>query len=99
MVKQVRSDQTFGVNIKRLETPHGDFMIIKHNLFAGAEFAKYAYFVDPRNIGWRFLRGRNTKFLSDIQENDRDGRKFEYLTEGGFMRKGEQTHGRVKNAA
>jgi hypothetical protein len=99
LLRTVRDDQTFGVNISRLETPHGDFMVIKHNLFEGAEYAKYAYVVDPANIGWRYLRGRNTKFLSDIQENDRDGRKFEYLTEGGLMRKGEKTHGRIKNAA
>jgi hypothetical protein len=99
LLRTVRDDQTFGVNISRLETPHGDFMVIKHNLFEGAEYAKYAYVVDPANIGWCYLRGRNTKFLSDIQENDRDGRKFEYLTEGGLMRKGEKTHGRIKNAA
>jgi hypothetical protein len=99
LVKTVRDDQTFGLKISRLETPHGDAMLIKHNLFEGAEYAKYAYVVDPANIGWRYLRGRNTKFLSDIQENDKDGRKFEYLTEGGFMRKGEKTHARIKNAA
>jgi hypothetical protein len=95
----VSKDQTFGLDINRLLTPHGSLMVVKHNLFEGDTYGKRAYVVDLDNVGYRFLRGRDTKLMTNIQANDKDSRKDEYLTEMGFVRRLEKTHGRIKNAA
>lgn len=95
----VPSDDSFGLAVKRLITPHGDLMVIKHNLFEGDTYGKRAYVVDMENLGYRFLRGRDTKLFTNIQANDKDGRKDEYRTDMGLVRRLEKTHGRIKNAA
>jgi hypothetical protein len=95
----VPKDQTFGLDINRLLTPHGSLMVVKHNLFEGDTYGKRAYVVDLDNVGYRFLRGRDTKLMTNIQANDKDSRKDEYLTEMGLVRKLEKTHGRITNAA
>lgn len=95
----VPKDQTFGLDINRLLTPHGSLMVIKHNLFEGDTYGKRAYAVDLDNVGYRFLRGRDTKLMTNIQANDKDSRKDEYISEVGLVRRLEKTHGRIKNAA
>jgi hypothetical protein len=95
----VPKDQTFGLDINRLLTPHGSLMVVKHNLFEGDTYGKRGYVIDLDNVGYRFLRGRDTKLMTNIQANDKDSRKDEYLTEMGLVRRLEKTHGRIKNAA
>lgn len=92
-------EKTFGIDIQRLLTPHGELMVTKHNLLEGDTYGKRAYVLDLDNIGYRFLKGRDTKLMTNIQANDKDARKDEYLTEFGFVRVQEKTHGRIKNAA
>jgi len=95
----VPTDQSLGLNVQRLITPHGDLMVVKHNLFEGDTYGKRAYVVDLENVGYRFLRGRDTKLFTNIQANDKDARKDEYRTDMGMVRRLEKTHGRIKNAA
>ena len=95
----MRKEDTFGLDIKKLLTPHGNLMVVKHNLFEGDDYGKRAYVVDLDGVGYRFLRGRDTKLHTSIQANDKDSRKDEYRTEMGFVRKAEKIHGRIKNAA
>jgi hypothetical protein len=95
----MRKEDTFGLDIKKLLTPHGSLMIVKHNLFEGATYGKRAYVVDLDAVGYRFLKGRDTKLHTAIQANDKDSRKDEYRTEMGFVRKSEKVHGRITNAA
>jgi len=95
----VPSDETFGLSVQRLLTPHGVLMVVKHNLFEGDTYGKRAYVVDLDNVGYRFLKSRDTKLQTNIQANDKDARKDEYLTEMGLVRRLEKTHGRIKNGA
>ena len=98
-VQTTRSDKTLGVKITRLETPHGDLNIIAHDLLEGDKYGGYGYVVDMNNVGYRFLRNRDVKLKTNIQANDSDTRKDEYLGEVGFWRSLEKTHGRFTNAA
>jgi hypothetical protein len=98
-LEMVPSDETFGLSVQRLLTPHGVLMIVKHNLFEGDTYGKRAYVVDLDNVGYRFLKGRDTKLKTNIQANDKDARKDEYLTEMGLVRRLEKTHGRIVNGA
>lgn len=98
-LEMVPKDDTFGIDIIRLLTPHGVLMVTKHNLLEGTTHGKYAYVLDMDNLGYRFLKGRDTKLKTNIQANDKDARKDEYITEFGLFRAHENTHGRITNAA
>ena len=98
-LEMVPKDDTFGIDIVRLLTPHGVLMVTKHNLLEGTTHGKYAYVLDMDNLGYRFLKGRDTKLKTNIQANDKDARKDEYITEFGLFRAHENTHGRITNAA
>jgi len=47
-------------------------------------------------VYYRPLRGRDTKLRANIQENDRDGWKDEYMTEFGMELRLEKAHAIVK---
>ena len=98
-LEMVPKDDTFGIDIVRLLTPHGVLMVTKHNLLEGTTHGKYGFVLDMDNLGYRFLKGRDTKLKTNIQANDKDARKDEYITEFGLFRAHENTHGRITNAA
>lgn len=98
-LEMVPKDDTFGIDIIRLLTPHGVLMVTKHNLLEGTTHGKYGFVLDMDNLGYRFLKGRDTKLKTNIQANDKDARKDEYITEFGLFRAHENTHGRITNAA
>lgn len=94
----VPSDQTLGLSVKQFVTSHGTLMITKHRLLesgytTGDGYGGYMLAVDPSRIGYRFLRNRDTKLRVDIQANDLDGWKDEYLTEFGWQVENPQVHG------
>ena len=90
-------EQTLGMDIKKLNTPHGTLRIMNHDLLEGPVYGANAYAVDLDNVGYRHMEGRDNKLHINIQENDRDGRKDEYLGEIGCFRVLEETHGRGFN--
>lgn len=98
-LEMVPKDDTFGIDIVRLLTPHGVLMVTKHNLLEGTQHGKMGFVLDMDNLGYRFLKGRDTKLKTNIQDNDKDARKDEYITEFGLFRAHENTHGRITNAA
>lgn len=96
-LRSVSKDDAFGLDIKRLMTPHGDLNIKKHNKMEGNENGRTFFIVDTDNIGYRYLR--DTFMRTNIQANDADSREDEFLTEAGFMISQERTHGVGTNAA
>lgn len=75
-------DNEFGLNIQRWVSPHGMLHLINHKMLEGP---------DPGTIGgWAFIIDleepelpalRPTRFLTNIQANDSDTRKNQYLSE------------------
>lgn len=91
-------DVDFGIRIKRYEGDHADFRIIRDNaLNDSTTYVKYAFVVDPSDIGFVHLPGRDTRLLVGLQANDMDGIMDEYRTEAGF-RWGHPSHHGVFNA-
>lgn len=94
-------DRVHGVRVMRTLSAHGELMLVKHNLLEGDVFGGYAIALDfgPNSaIQYRFLGGgpggsRDTSLLTERQENDRDGRKDEYLTEAGLQLPEPKKHG------
>lgn len=98
-LRSVSKDDAFGLNVKRLVTPHGDLLIRKHNHMHGNENGRMFFILDINNLAYRYLQTRDTKLKTNIQANDADSREDEYITEAGFCVKQERTHGVGTNAA
>jgi hypothetical protein len=89
----IPKDKTYGIAITGFQSAHGELMIAKHNLLEGVIYGGYGIAIDPDNIKYRFLEGRDTKLRTDIQANDLDGYEDEYITEGGIQVMQPKTHG------
>jgi len=94
-LQMVPSDKAFGINIDRLRTPHGDFLVVKHHLFEGDTYKNMGIVVDIDNVGYSYLSGRDTKLMQNIQTPGADVKKYEWFTEMGFFRAQEETHGLI----
>jgi hypothetical protein len=85
----VPSDRTFGITVKQFVTGHGVLNIVKDLLLENGPGGVYGYgghmlLIDPGKVRYRFMRNRDTKLRIDIQANDADAWKDEYLTEWGL---------------
>lgn len=86
------SAKKFGLNINTWVTAFGELDIIMDNTF-GQFYAGAGVILDIQDVFYRPLQGRDTKFKQDIQANDTDGWKDEYLTEATFQIRNEPDHG------
>jgi hypothetical protein len=93
----VPSDKVYGMTVKQWVTGHGTLMIVKHRLLedgpGGVGYGGYGLALDMDKFMIRPLANSNTKLYADIQENDRDGVKDEYLTEAGWQISSPLVHG------
>ena len=82
-LQTVPADKTFGIALTSYQTIHGKLNIISHNLLE-EDYTGMGFLIDTETIGSRFMEGRNTKLKTNIQDNDIDTRKDEYMSEIGF---------------
>ena len=92
VVTDVATDAAFGMRVKKLYTSYGDLMVVYDPLLADLGHPDYGIVIDTNNINYVHLDGRDTKLYTNIQENDRDGIKDEYLTECGLEVRLPKTH-------
>jgi hypothetical protein len=84
---ETRQDEsTYGVNVGTYRSPFGDLKVAYHRQFTGDIYGGWAYILNMDKIYLRPLRGgRSAGNLSvritNIQANDEDARRDEYLTE------------------
>lgn len=90
---------TFGqTQMYRLETIYGTLVFKAHPLLTQeAAFRNDAYIVDLPCFKWRPLSDSDTEFLVGRQDNDFDGRKDCWLTEGGYEISCPENHMYIKN--
>jgi hypothetical protein len=75
----------FGMTVVEWVTPYGTLYIKIHPLFSHqARWRNNALIVDPAGCHVRPLRGRDTKRQQNIQDNDADLRKDQFMDELGF---------------
>lgn len=92
-VIQADADKTYGLTITRYVGAGGSVInFVQHPLLEGAVWGGYMIAVDykrgapaVRPLGGGPFGSRDTKVLTNRQENDRDGQKDEILTELGFQ--------------
>jgi len=89
---------TFGLQMYRLSTIYGDLVFKAHPLLSqDPTFRNDAYILDVGCFKWRPLTDSDTEFLEGRQDNDYDGRKDTWLTEGGYEINFPENHMYIKN--
>ena len=82
------SKTTFGMKMGKLETNKGDFVFVPEpNIFRGDTGEKMVA-LDLDLLKYRYLDGRDTKLEKNIQDNDVDGVKHQFITECSLEFKG-----------
>ncbi|MFQ5741983.1 MAG: DUF5309 family protein [Acidobacteriota bacterium] len=75
----------FGMNFREFIMPQGRLFMRTHPLLNRHGLYKNSMFIlDFSVVRWRPLRGRDTSFKDNIQGNDEDTQKGQWLTEAGL---------------
>ena len=93
-------DKTYGINITRFISPHGELNLINNKLFgdfsgagttwgAGLDYAHCIVILDLENVWYRPFR--DTELQMNIQGNDEDTTQEQYITRAGLELHNEQT--------
>lgn len=83
----------YGLNIMEYQTAFGKYYLMNdQRILEGAIYGGYGVVIDPANIKYRPLNGRDTKLETNIQANDADGRTDQYITEAGLEVRNPETH-------
>jgi hypothetical protein len=91
-----QGEKTFGLNVVKYVTPFGILNLVHEPLFEGTVYGGYGVVLDVENIKYRPLKGRDTKLETNIQNNDEDQRKDQYITEAGLEIRLPKTHAVIK---
>lgn len=96
--KPTALDGTYGVNLTRYQTYAGDLMVHLHPQFRQLAHMKDAMvIIDFPYLVYRYLEGSDTSIRENIQANDADSRKHEYLTECGLEMLQDKVHAYITN--
>jgi len=98
LVSDVDSEATYGIRVKNLVSTYGDLKVIYDPLLDAGGYEGYGFIVDPENVRYCYLDGRDTKLNIGVQNNDVDGVVDEYLTECSLEVRQPQTHLLIKGA-
>lgn len=87
-------DKTYGLSIRTLVHAWGELRMLNHPLFSEhPTWRNAAMIYDTRNINYRYLKGRDTRFLRERQGNGEDKVTHEFMTKSGFELRHARTHG------
>ncbi len=88
-------DTQYGVKISKWMTAFGEIDIVHNPLFV-EEYAGYGFLLDMECFKYRYMEGRDTRLMTNIQSPDVDGIVDQYLTECGLERKQAPRHAILK---
>ena len=92
---------SFGHNVTSINTVYGNLNFVNEPLFRGP-WENYAAMIDLKNVSYRPLSGngvsRDTHVITNVQNNNVDGRKDMVLTEAGLEINLPETHTILKFA-
>ena len=83
IVRLVPSNTVLGLKVKKIQTTHGDLMLVDHPLFEGENRDK-AFMVDMNHVRYAYHQGRDTQLRRDIAVKSVDGKTHEVLTDMGL---------------
>lgn len=89
-------DNILGMAVDGVRTSFGEFMLITHHGLENAHAGRI-YIVDPAHIAWAGYMAM--KHEQNIQANDLDGEKHQFIGEGGVWLDTEKAHAVVLNVS
>lgn len=93
-----RTKASYGIKINEIVTPFGSLMVTHNKLLTkSTDFSDWAFVLDPENLAYRFVKGRDTELKTNRQNPGDDRVIDEYLAEVGLEVMHESTHGVLKN--
>jgi hypothetical protein len=88
--------KTYGMQLQRWVLPQGTLYVRTHPLMnTHAKYTNSAFILDPSALVYRYMR--DTKMEDNIQANDADFQKGQWLTEAGLEIRHEKTMGYLGN--
>ena len=85
-------EESYGMTINMWESPWGTLYFKSHPLFQSSALRSSGFILDVGCLGWNDLQDSEVTLLKNRQNNDEDGRKDEFLGEGGLVVKAPENH-------
>ena len=87
-------DKTYGLQIRTLVHAWGELKMVNHPLLSEhSVWTKNQYIVDTKNVMYRYLQGRDTRYLKDRQSPGEDKKVDEFITKASLELRFPRTHG------
>lgn len=88
----------YGMALQSFVTPQGIFYIKSHPLMnTHARYTYSAFIINPAGLKYRYVKNRDTKAMENIQGNDEDTKKGQWLSECGLELQHERTFAYLGN--
>lgn len=96
LIRRTSEESMFGSNLYEYTTSHGTFILVRVPHFGasglGVAFGGTAVCIDPAQIKYAYLQNAENELRMNVQENDRDGEKHEWLAECGLHFANQKAH-------
>jgi hypothetical protein len=89
---QGNRDTLYGIKITEYLTPFGVLKLVMHPLLVNG-YASTMVALATEDLYYRPLTGRDTKLITNVQDNDEDGQRDMYITEAGCQLRLPLKHG------
>jgi len=89
-------DNAYGVSLTRYTTYAGDLLVYMHPMFRQTGMTEEMIILDMAELKFRYMQGRDTQLIRDVQAPDFDGVKHMYMTECGLEMTQAKVHHRIK---
>lgn len=98
LMMDVPSKDSYGMDVVKHITPYGTIYYKTHPLFNQDPAWRYnCMILDVHNLKYRYIEGRDGVLRENIQDNDSDYRKDEWLTEAGLEINFPDSHMYIQN--
>lgn len=85
-------EESYGMTINMWESPWGTLYLKSHPLFQRSALRTSGFVLDVGCLGWTDMQDSEVTLLKNRQNPDDDGRKDEFLGEGGLIVKAPENH-------
>lgn len=80
-----QDESTYGLEIAQYKSPFGKINIVYHpKVFDLPAYSNLAVGVDFGSLSYMTLKGRDTRYEPNLQENDEDAKKGQWFTDSGI---------------
>ena len=97
-IETTSGEEMYGLNLQTYLTTHGQVAIATTELFENA-YGSIGLLLDIGNLEFRPFAGEESSLKTNIEENDRDGWKDEYMTKAGLKLELPKTHAILEGVA